>query len=327
MSVKARVFISCGQRKTATLSKVTRENCSLFTPEFEIAQEISDELTNLGYDPYVALEQQKLEGVKEAIFQRLQESEYFIFIDFRREQLGEEGTIDFVWNKEYRGSLFSHQELAIATFQGLNVLAFQEDGVKKFDGILKFIQANCTPFSDRKKLAKLVISKVKEKWENNWQNELSMNRDIFDFQNAVNGGITGRYFHIKVFNNHKDRVARNCIGYVEKIKDRSTGKTRTLELVELKWKGVNTVGVSIPPKSFRYLDAFNISLLRPTTANLGLNLFITDWEGYLKEYQIDGSGDYELNYVIFSDNFSPVRTKFRLQIDEDGREVKFTKMN
>jgi len=32
----------------------------------------------MGFDPYIAAEQQSLEGLKESIFQRLRESEYFI---------------------------------------------------------------------------------------------------------------------------------------------------------------------------------------------------------------------------------------------------------
>ncbi|MEE9458739.1 MAG: hypothetical protein V3V84_03130, partial [Candidatus Bathyarchaeia archaeon] len=144
MALKARVFISCGQRKKAKLTTMTNENVNLMTPEFEIAEQISCKLTKLGFEPYIALEQQKLQGVKEAIFEKLRNSEYFLFIDFQREELGKYGELN-IWNHVYRGSPFSNQELAIATFQGLEVLAFQEEGVKKEDGILKFIQANCKP--------------------------------------------------------------------------------------------------------------------------------------------------------------------------------------
>jgi len=68
-------------------------------------------------------------------------SEYFVFVDFKRERLND--TI------ECRGSLFSHQELAIASFLDLEVLAFQEAGVKQSDGIMGFLQANAISFTDR----------------------------------------------------------------------------------------------------------------------------------------------------------------------------------
>jgi len=59
----------------------------------------------MGFEPYVALEQQKLQGVKESIFRRLKNSEYFLFLDFKRE-----GLIDphepNLESGEARGSLF-----------------------------------------------------------------------------------------------------------------------------------------------------------------------------------------------------------------------------
>lgn len=69
MSLKARVFISCGQRKE--------------TEESSIAKEIANKFEEMGFEPYVAVAEQSLKGVKENIFTRLKESEYFVFIDFK----------------------------------------------------------------------------------------------------------------------------------------------------------------------------------------------------------------------------------------------------
>jgi len=141
MSVKSRVFISCGQRKD--------------NEELAIANQIADKLDKMGFEPYIAVGEQSLKGVKENIFKRLEESEYFLFIDFKRERLFKTNE-EFVDTNDHRGSLFSHQELAIATFLDYEVLAFQEKGVKKDDGILGFIQANCIPFSKRRNLPMLL---------------------------------------------------------------------------------------------------------------------------------------------------------------------------
>ena len=86
------------------------------------------------------------------IFKRLDQSEYFLFVDFKRER--------FDRTDSHRGSLFSHQKLAIASFLDIAVLAFQEQGVKQNDGILGFIQANAIPFSERNKLPDLVADHV-----------------------------------------------------------------------------------------------------------------------------------------------------------------------
>lgn len=67
---RARVFISCGQAK--------------HTDEPAIADAIAKELTDLGFDFYIAVQEQTLSGLKENIFRKLRESEYFLFVDFKR---------------------------------------------------------------------------------------------------------------------------------------------------------------------------------------------------------------------------------------------------
>ncbi|MHC1635988.1 MAG: hypothetical protein ACXQTS_05140, partial [Candidatus Methanospirareceae archaeon] len=89
---KARVFISCGQQKG--------------TDEIEIAHRVAERLKEMDFDPYIAIEEQTLRGIKENIFKRLQESEYFIFIDFKRERLYKPKNGDFEDTGEHRGSLF-----------------------------------------------------------------------------------------------------------------------------------------------------------------------------------------------------------------------------
>jgi hypothetical protein len=61
-------------------------------------------------------------------------------------------------------------------------------------------------------------------------------------------------------------------------------------------------------------------------ANLGLNPFIVDWQGYVQDYQITGSGDHELDYVVFSENFPPARARFRLQIGTSITDARFERL-
>src|ERR1041385_8826331 len=118
MNEPSRVFISCGQSAA----------------ELDVAGLIKQVLTDLGFEPYVAAQVQSVRALRENIFQQLRDTEYFLFVDFRREQLVQPDDVI------YRGSLFSHQELAIASFIELQILAFQEEGVKKLDGILGQLQ-------------------------------------------------------------------------------------------------------------------------------------------------------------------------------------------
>jgi len=303
-SLKARVFISCGQQKG--------------TDEVEIARKIREKLEGMGFEPYIAVEEQSLNGVKEDIFRRLSESEYIIFIDFKRERLE---------SNKYRGSLFSHQELAIATFLNIKVLAFREKDVKEDDGILKFILANCIEFTDRHLLPDVISEKVRERgWNPNWRNELILERDEGEFEDVQQVGkmrTPARFYHIKVRNLHDRKIARDCVAYLEKIKNLLTGEEKVFELVEFKWKGITSTRIAIPPKKHRYLDAFHTYHGSPSIVYLGINPFIIDWTGYGEYYKLEGSGNFKLTYIVFSENFSPTRATFILDIGNKLGDIKF----
>ena len=159
-NIKSRIFLSCGQ-------KTSKDN-----NEVEIASQISDKLTDIGFEVYMAIGKQSLKSIKENIFPKLEEAEYFLFIDFKREKLD---------TGEYRGSLFSNQELAVATFLDKEVLIFQEKGIKMRDGLLSSIQANSILFDDRTCLLKIIEDKIRElNWNLNWRNELVIQRELQD---------------------------------------------------------------------------------------------------------------------------------------------------
>lgn len=311
-SLQARVFISCGQQKG--------------TDEVEIAHKIVEKLEKMGFEPYIAVEEQTLKGMKENIFRRLSESEYFIFVDLKRERLFKLKHGSFEDTGNNRGSLFSHQELALATFLDIEALSFREKDVKEDDGILKFIQANCIEFTDRHLLPDVVAEKVRERgWNPNWRNELSLERDDRDFQDV--GYVGGerkpaRFYHIKVKNLHPQKMARDCVAYLEEIK-LLNGETNSPELVEFKWKGVNTARVTIPPKKFRLLDAFHIFHEFPNVVHLGVNKFVIDFTGYYELYKLNGPATFELTYVVFSENFSPARATFRLLVGNQLDNIEF----
>lgn len=143
------MFISCGQTKNSS--------------EVDTAHAISDILQELGFDPYIAVDEQTLRGLKENIFSQLENSEYFVFVDFERERLISRGQRRWSLHLQHRGSLFSHQELALAACFDLDVLPFQEEGVKPDDGIIGFLQTNPTTFRDRTQLPKLVEEEIRKR--------------------------------------------------------------------------------------------------------------------------------------------------------------------
>lgn len=219
--MKARVFISCGQENS---------------DEREIAGNVAKALQELGYEPYIAVVEQTLSGLKENILKRLDECEYYLFLDFRRELLG---------NREpkcYRGSLFSHQELAIAAFLNKEVIAFQETEVVKHEGVLGILQANATEFHDRKDLPSLVAKAVSERWNPNWHDTLMIERDVSQCADELHPGPQGprpvRYYHVQVTNKHLRRTAFGCYAYLEDMRDAVADKKIETKFVEYKWRGV-----------------------------------------------------------------------------------------
>lgn len=221
---RARVFISCGQAKG--------------TDEEGIAAEIARRVDELGFDPYIAIQEQTLRGLKANIFARLKNSEYYLFIDFKRERLSD---------TECRGSLFAHQELVLAAYLDIDVLAFQEQGIKKNDGIMQFIQANAVPFGDRSMLPSVVAESIRRRsWDSTWRNELVLERDPKKFTDADRVTLQtgapagkGRFFHVDVRNHHRTKIATNCYAYVSQIINLETG-----DIFELKHDGFRALTTS-----------------------------------------------------------------------------------
>ena len=151
---KAKIFLSCGQ-STGN--------------ERQTAHAIGEKLRAVGFEVDVAIEEESLIGLKENIFQHLQTSDYFLFVDFCRDKL-ESG--------EHRGSLFCHQELAVASFLDLPVIGFRQAGVRKLDGIASFIQSNFREFTDTANLPDAIAIVVRERgWQPDCPNCLVLERD------------------------------------------------------------------------------------------------------------------------------------------------------
>jgi len=299
------VFISCGQSRGSE--------------EVEIVHKIGESISKLGYDPYIAIEEQTLRGVKENIFKQLETSEYFIFIDFKREKL----VID---NKQvFRGSLFCHQELALASYLGIPLIAFQEKGVKREDGLMRFLQGNSIIFTDRHLLPDVIASTIQQrKWSSKWKNQLCLVRESGQFVDVQRfpENVRARFFHIGVENLHPHKMAVNCYVYLERVYDISNDRGIPVKTIEFKWRAYTHPNAVILPKSTRDFDAFWISHDRPD--QLKFNLF-TDSTGFIP--RISGLGDFKLTYTVISENFPPVRGTFILHTSEQLEKIQFKTAN
>jgi hypothetical protein len=296
-SLRAKVFISCGQRKD--------------TDEITIAHRIAERLSQLGYDPYIAVEEQTLKGVKENIFAQLASSEYFVFVDFKREGL-KTGR-----KKEYRGSLFCHQELAIASYLDIPCLALQEGGVKHYDGILGFLQGNAVSFTDRHLLPSVIADEVQKRgWKANWKCALRLTRCLDDHEDSSTIYGPCRFFQIDVRNEHRDKIAVNCYAYLESARDLVKGQSIPVETAEHKWRGYLPPNANIMAQSHRRFDSFFVRLALPRELLFNVH---TDYAGLIPK--LDGSGPFELSYVVYAENFPPARGTFRLALSDNLDDI------
>lgn len=301
MTLRARVFISCGQREEAG--------------ETAVADRVAAALAEKGYEPYLATKQQTLRGLKENVFERLAESEYFLFIDFRRERLAE------MEPACYRGSVFSQQELAVAAHQDIEVVAFQEEGVRPLEGILAFLQANCIRFTDRESLPAQIIEAVRQRgWSANWQIGLTIDDNVGINANVLRlpERVQADFFHLSVRNNHLRRTARNVYGYLDRVTNLTTGARVNFEAVEFKWAGYTLPNATIPAGCCRKLDAFWLPHPYPNIPQF--NAFADSTEFVPR---LQGPGEGQLDYSVISDNVSGSSRQFRLHLDGTLSGVRF----
>lgn len=300
-SESALVFVSCGQNRPE---------------EVRTAKEIADRLEGLGFRAYVAREEHTATGVKEAIFRQLSSADYYLFVDFSRESLDGDP-------KVHRGSLYSNQELAVASFLNLPILPFQQAGVAR-EGHLDSILANAIKFSAPSEVPRLVETEVRRlvaagSWGPHLRRKLTVVR-LGDEESPpawIEVGEWGpdglkptkkeaRWLQVEV-RNLWHSVATDCHAYLESWQELPAGETVRPDLVELKWGGVKSARITIPPGASRVLDiAFYLSE-DPSIVTLSANLFLIDSTRVADEFKLPGYGDYRLDLAVYCREFGPFR--------------------
>jgi hypothetical protein len=293
----SRVFISCGQKPD----------------ELEVANRVSEMLEGLGFKPHIAAQVHSTKALRENIFEQLRDTEYFLFVDFRREMMIR--VRPWPWLVR-RGSLFSHQELAIASFLDLNILAFQEGGVSPLDGMLGQLQVNAIPFTNRSALPDLIRKAVTEEaWQNNWRNQLALEEvDGSAVCVPQKTGGEGRFFHLKVRNRHERAAAQNCYCYLRSATRAATNEPIPFEPVELKWAGYTFPNVTIRRRSYRIVDAVWFDPADPLRPHFRA---FSDWLGCIPDLR--GPDSWNLEYEVLSDNVPGARMTLPLDVGSDHR--------
>jgi len=293
-ALRARVFVSCGQNRASA--------------EPRIARDIADRLERMGFDPYIAIERQSLRSLRENVFAQLRDTEYFLFVDFPREEIsGDAHRID-----KYRGSLFSHQELAIASYLDIDLIAFRHNSVRNLDGILGHLQGNCIEFLEDTDLPALVEDQVSKRWQSSWRNSLGLELIRLPERAVVadQGGVPGVFHLIRVTNHHRAVAARDCTAHLRSIVDLRSGVPIEFATAELKWAGVPQPTVTIMPRGYRELDAIWYVAGSASSPRFSI---LTDSTRHVP--RIGGSGSWRLTYEVVCSNVAGAELDLVLTLD------------
>jgi hypothetical protein len=198
----ARVFISCGQ--------ATDE-------ERNVSSQLEAWFHSKGYDPYVAIQLQTIGDLNAGIIGALKASDYYIFVNFPREKI-------VVGKKECRrGSLYSHQELAIAYAFGFEHFLVVNHKDVMDEGVQKSIVSNVPEFERASDVLALVATAVQNgHWAPTYSRHLSLNPLRWAGE-VVYGDHAGRRkqktLHADVRNNRSDRAAYHVVAHLNEVID------------------------------------------------------------------------------------------------------------
>jgi hypothetical protein len=316
MQRKAKVFISCGQGNAT---------------ENRIASELEVLFKGRDFNPYVAARVQRLGDLPRAIIDELVGSDYFVFVDFRREALWDVG-LRIPRFKGYRGSLYSHQELALAHYLefGENVVALQQRRVCR-EGFLQHMQVNAQLFDRPHEVPALVGAQVDAKgWRSDFSRhlvpEIGNRPGVSYWQDHSTPSAVRRYvWGVRVHNRRRDRAALNVTASMRGLALRSGDQSSAVGLQDntwLKWAGHSrTYSMVIPPRDYRSFDAFSVDPERPERIFLNslFDRFSPDPGAgtYRRDPIIEEAGKYLLTYRVDAIAFPAM--EFDVCLDVTGR--------
>lgn len=227
--VRSKVFLSCGQGPS----------------EKGIAAKIGGLLEQRGFDVYIAIDVQTILEINAGIIRELKNSDYYLFVNFRREQIG----------NEFRGSLFSNQELAIAYALGFErILVINQKGILP-EGMLKYIGINTETFLDFDDCCATVERALdRAKWTADYCRRLTADRLRFSGEFISFGNLIGRFLYVDVLNQRPDIAALEATARLSEFA--RSGEAMLASPIRSPLKATGRPGFShtIFPKSWEAFD-------------------------------------------------------------------------
>jgi len=245
-----KVFVSCGQSQD----------------EMDYVRPVSEWLESEGFEPYVALAAQSLSDIDAGVIAELRSADYFIFIDFKRERVAYEGC-----GEVHRGSLYAHQELALAHAFGFpHCIFLRESGVES-EGMAKFIQVNPVEFSERADVLPRVQKAIAERgWSVDYSRQLVVPRDPGKSGNPYLYRDHARYgsgirsmrvisWGVPVENRRADQPAFHAVARLVRIVHPGGREQPSPDRSCLKWGGAVGYDRTIFPNGYEDIDAISLN--------------------------------------------------------------------
>ena len=290
-----KVFISCGQNNAE---------------ERSIAAELRQWFKERGFFPYVAIQAQSIQDINSAIISELKSSDYYIFIDFPRElfQDDPEGT--------HRGSLFTHQEMAIAYILGFERVLFLRHKDVRLEGLLKYTASNAIEFSASREVLEKVRESIEERgWMPSYTRHLlatnlTWSKDGLGYRSHSTGEVfIGKFLYIDIENRRPDFAAFNTVARLGSIIDAKGNSIPVVDRSHLKVTGQPGYFQTIFPESHGAFDLLCVKSLERGVICLNSSLDLTP-----KPLIISEPGSYILQYEVLSELFPILKFSIRLNV-------------
>jgi hypothetical protein len=244
--MKSKVFVSCGQADAAE-KRTAHKICAL--------------LKKRGFQPYLAIQVQTIKDINGGIIRELKNSDYYLLVNFRRECVYRGKS----QRREFRGSLFSNQEFAIAYALDFDrFLVVNQIGIKP-EGMLRYIGVNTKPFEDHRDCVATVDSAIENaKWKSDYSRRLRADGLTFrhvSYRNHMGSTLDGNFLYLDIHNARPDLAAlettARLVEYGEKGQVAETSHIRS----PLKASGRPGFAHTIFPRSHETFDLLCVGSL------------------------------------------------------------------
>ncbi len=295
--MRAQVFISCGQRDE----------------ERDTARRVAQWFSEQGFKPYVAIEAQSIQDLNSGIIRELRRSDYYVFIDFRRERLRNDQH-----DTVYRGSLFSHQELAIVcALQFEHTIFFRQSDVL-IEGLAAYMASNATVFNRPDEVPALVAEAVQlREWNPHYSRNLMVEKLHFPPKPWSYADMFGRFLHVDIENRRPDTGAGETVARLAAIILASGTRLASPNPSPLKVTGqLMAYKQTIWPHSHGAFDLLCVD------AKVGYRVYLNNALDVVpRPILLEQQGEHFLEYEVFARGFDVRRFGVKLRLTAKCEEA------